>query len=174
LPDTADTLGNVQRLDLVGVRVELPANTPVVLLREATGRRRLLPILIGSPEAQAIHSALEGQRPPRPFTHDLFGNTLTELGITLQRIVITEIREHTYYATLYLASAGGEHAVSARPSDAIALAVRMGSEIFAEDALLDEVGQEEPALDEDEHIEEEILDEFHDFIESVKPEDFES
>ncbi len=174
MTDTADTLGNVQRLDLVGVRVELPANTPVVLLREATGRRRLLPILIGSPEAQAIHSALEGQLPPRPFTHDLFRNTLNTLGVTLDRVVITEIRDHTYYATLHLSGAAGDHTVSARPSDAIALAVRLGSEIFAEDTLLDEVGQVEPALDEDDDNEEEILDEFHDFIESVKPEDFES
>lgn len=154
--------------------MELPANTPVVLLREATGRRRLLPILIGSPEAQAIHSALEGQLPPRPFTHDLFRNTLSTLGVTLDRVVITEIRDHTYYATLHLSGAAGEHTVSARPSDAIALAVRLGSEIFAEDTLLDEVGQDEPALDEDDDNEEEILDEFHDFIESVKPEDFES
>lgn len=154
--------------------MELPANTPVVLLREATGRRRLLPILIGSPEAQAIHSALEGQLPPRPFTHDLFRNTLNTLGVTLDRVVITEIRDHTYYATLHLSGAAGDHTVSARPSDAIALAVRLGSEIFAEDTLLDEVGQVEPALDEDDDNEEEILDEFHDFIESVKPEDFES
>lgn len=158
----------------MGVRVELPANTPVVLLREAAGRRRLLPILIGSPEAQAIHSALEGQLPPRPFTHDLFRNTLNALGVTLDRVVITEIREHTYYATLHLSGVGGEHTVSARPSDAIALAVRLGSEIFAEDALLDEVGQDEAVLDEEDDNEDEILDEFHDFIESVKPEDFES
>ena len=156
------------------MRVELPANTPVVLLQETDGRRRLLPILIGSPEAQAIHSALEGQNPPRPFTHDLFRNTLNALGVTLDRVVITEIREHTYFADLHLSGAAGEHVVSARPSDAIALAVRLGATIYAEDSLLDEVGQEEQVLDDESESEDEILDEFHSFIESVKPEDFES
>jgi len=171
-PIGADTLESVQRLELLGVRVELPANTPVVLLRESAGRHRLMPILIGNPEAQAIHSAMEGQLPPRPFTHDLFRNTLRELGVTLERVVITEIREHTYFADLHLAGPSGPKTVSARPSDAIALAVRMGAEIYAEDALLDEVGQEAPPDDKDDNSEEEILDEFHDFIESVKPEDF--
>lgn len=159
------------RLELLGVRIELPANTPVVLLRESEGRHRLLPILIGSPEAHSIHSALEGQTPPRPFTHDLFRNTLQELGVTLERVVITEVREHTYYAVLHLVAPAGSYQVSARPSDAVALAVRMSAPIYAEDALIDEVGQEEPLVEEEEP-DEEILDEFHDFIESVKPEDF--
>ena len=158
-------------MDLVGVRLEVPANTPVVLLRESSGRRRVLPILIGGPEAQSIHLAIEGVQPPRPLTHDLFHNVLDELGVEFVRIVVTEIREHTYYAELHLRTPAGERQISSRPSDAIALAARFGAPIFAEEALLDEVGQEEPA-DSDAAPDEEILDEFRDFIASVNPEDF--
>ena len=156
-------------MELVGVRVEIPANTPMVLLQEQAGANRLLPIYIGSPEAAAIHYALEGAEPPRPLTHDLFVNVLTELGAVLEHIVVTEVREHTYYAELHLKVGDVEHVVSSRPSDAIALAVRCEAAIFAADDLLDEVGQTpEPA----DAQAEEIIDEFKDFIEHVTPEDF--
>ena len=156
-------------MELVGVRVEVPANTPMVLLQETEGERRLLPIYIGSPEAASIHYALEGQQPPRPLTHDLFVTVLGDLGAQLEHVLITEVHEHTYFAELHLRLGEAEHVVSSRPSDAIALAVRSGAGIFADDALLDEVGQvpEPVAADEDE-----IIDEFKDFIEHVSPEDF--
>lgn len=151
----------------------MPANTPVVLLRESSGRHRLLPILIGAPEANAIHLALEGLTPPRPLTHDLFRNVLDSLNVSLARVVITEIREHTYYADMHLTTPYGDLVVSSRPSDALALALRFTAPIFAEESLLDEVGQEaEEDTDDSEAADEEILDEFRDFIESVKPEDF--
>ena len=101
----------------------------------------------------------------------MFRNTLVELGVTLERVVITSVKEHTYFAELHVAGATGSHTISARPSDAIALAVRLGAPIFAEESLVDEVGQDEP-IEEPDESEDEILDEFHDFIESVKPEDF--
>jgi bifunctional DNase/RNase len=163
-------------MELVGVRLEVPANTPVVILQESNGRRRVLPILIGGPEAQSIHLAIEGVQPPRPLTHDLFRDVLAALDVTVEQVVITEVREHTYYAELHLRSAVGEHVISSRPSDAIALAVRVGAPIFADDALLDEVGHEEPdeseAEAEAEEQDETILDEFRDFIASVNPDDF--
>lgn len=157
-------------LELVGVRVEIPANTPMVLLREVDERHRLLPIYIGSPEASAIHYALEGVVPPRPLTHDLFLNTLQELGVEVTQVVVTEMRDRTYYAELHLRTPDGEKIVSSRPSDAIALAVRCAAPIFASDELIDEVGQEPPPEPEDEAAE--IIDEFKDFIENVSPEDF--
>jgi bifunctional DNase/RNase len=161
-------------MELVGVRLELPANTPIVLLREQSGRRRVLPIYIGGPEAAAIAYAMEGVQSPRPLTHDLFKNVLDELGVRLARIVVTDMREHTYYAELHLDRAGNTSVVSSRPSDSIALAVRTGSPIFADDGLLDEYGQveaeEEPEPPEEQQ--EEILEEFRDFIENVNPEDF--
>jgi bifunctional DNase/RNase len=142
----------------------------MVLLRESTGRQRLLPIYIGSPEASAIHYALEGVEPPRPLTHDLFLNVLGELDTTLTSVVVTEMRDRTYYAELHLVTPNGEKVVSARPSDAIALAVRCGAPLFASNELIDQVGQEPVPEPDDDAAE--IIDEFKDFIESVSPEDF--
>jgi bifunctional DNase/RNase len=160
-------------MELVGVRLELPANTPIVILREAEGRRRVVPIYIGGPEAAAIHYALEGIEPARPLTHDLLKNVLDELTTSLDRVVVTEVRDRTYYAELHLVNATGSHTVSSRPSDAIALAVRTQTPIFAEESLLDEVGQEQEEVEPgEEGDEDELLEDFRDFIENVKPEDF--
>ena len=156
-------------MEIVGVRVEVPANTPVVLLREQGGKHRLLPILIGSPEASAIHTALEGIESPRPLTHDLLVNVVDALSASVTQVVITEVRDHIFYAELHLTTAGGGLTVSCRPSDGIALAVRTGSPILASEALLAEAGQEpEPERIEDEAI----IDEFRDFLEELNPEDF--
>jgi bifunctional DNase/RNase len=158
-------------MELVGVRVEVPANTPVVVLRAQEDRQRLLAILIGNPEASAIHSALEGLVPARPLTHDLIVNLLDAVTVSLTRVVVTEMRDHTFYAELHLRTSSAEQTLSCRPSDAIALAVRTGAPIFATEELLDLVGQEpEPEGEEDE--EEAILDEFRDFLDDVSPEDF--
>ena len=163
-------MSRVIPLELIGVRVEVPANTPMLLLRESEGRQRLLPIYIGSPEASAIHYALEGVVPPRPLTHDLFLQTLTELDTTVTKVVVTEMRDRTYYAELHLDTPGGERVISARPSDAVALAVRCGAGLYASEELIDEVGQEPVVEVEDDA--DEIIDEFKDFIENVSPEDF--
>ena len=159
-------------MELLGVRVELPANTPVVMLREdGAASSRVLPILIGGPEASAIHSAMEGIVPPRPLTHDLMVNVLQALSASLEKVVITDVREHTFYAELHLTTPGGALVVSSRPSDAIALAVRTDAPIFAAESLLDEAAVEVPD-DEGEGDEEAILDEFRDFLDDVSPEDF--
>lgn len=134
---------------------------------------RVLPILIGGPEASAIHSAMEGILPPRPLTHDLLATVLQTLGATLERVVITEVREHTFYAELHLRTTAGEAVVSCRPSDAIALAVRADTPIYAEETLLDEAAVE-PTVVEESDDEEAILDEFRDFLDDVTPEDFAS
>jgi bifunctional DNase/RNase len=161
-------------MELLGVRVELPANTPVVMLREDGERGRVLPILIGGPEASAIHSALEGIVPPRPLTHDLAVTVFEALGATLERVLITEVREHTFYAELHFRTPSGQTIVSSRPSDAIALAVRSEAPIFAEESLLDEAGVEAPEVGEDGNDEEAILDEFRDFLDDITPDDFAS
>jgi bifunctional DNase/RNase len=143
---------------------------PIVLLRETEGDRRVLPIFIGSPEATAIAFALERVETPRPMTHDLLKNLLEELDVSVERVVVTELRDSTFYAEIHLRRNGQSHTVSSRPSDAIALAVRCSAPLFASEELLDEVGQEPPAEPEEEA--EEIIDEFRDFIERVNPEDF--
>ena len=155
------------------MRVELPANTPVVMLRETDdGRGRVLPILIGGPEAAAIHAALEGIVPPRPLTHDLAVVLLATLGARLDKVVITEVRDHTFFAEMHLRTDSGEAVVSSRPSDAIAIAVRTASPIFATESLLDEAAVEMSETEDDDD-EEAILDEFRDFLDDVRPEDFE-
>ena len=159
-------------MELLGVRVELPANTPVVMLREDAERSRVLPILIGGPEAAAIHTALEGITPPRPLTHDLAVTVFQALGATLERVVITEVRDHTFYAELHFRTATGQTIVSSRPSDAIALAVRSGAPIFAEESLLDEAAVDAPEVAEEADDEETILDEFRDFLDDITPDDF--
>ena len=159
-------------LELVGVRIEVPANTPMLLLQESSGDRRLLPIYIGTPEAQSIHTAIEGIEPPRPLTHDLFVTVLDQVGAHLDRVVITEVRDHTFYAELHFTLDEAEHTVSARPSDAVALAVRSGVQLFANEALLDEAGQPAEVVEDEAEESAEIIDEFKDFIEHVNPDDF--
>lgn len=165
-------------MHLTAVRVELPTNNPVVLLQEVEGARRTLPIFIGAPEATAIAFAIQGVATSRPMTHDLFRDVLTSLGITLDRVLITELREGTYYAELHLSTGGGATVVSSRPSDAIALAARLGAPIFAEDELIDSEGvQLAPDDDEDGEVDgnpDEIVSQFRQFIEGVRPEDFTS
>ncbi|MDW3179318.1 MAG: bifunctional nuclease family protein [Acidimicrobiia bacterium] len=161
-------------MELVGVRVELPSNTPIVLLRTTTedaAESLILPIFIGGPEATAIALAHEGVEPPRPMTHDLFAQALDAMDVSVERVVITELRERTFFAELHMRSPGEARVMSARPSDAIALAVRMQVPIFAEDELLAEVGYSDVPESEDEESED-IVEDFRDFIDSVKPEDF--
>ena len=111
-------------MELTGVRVELPTNQPIVLLRERGGER-YLPIWIGAAEAAAIALSLQGVVTPRPMTHDLLKNILEDLTVEVQRIVVTELRDSTFYATIALQRGTDGFEVSSRPSDAIALAVRM-------------------------------------------------
>jgi len=158
-------------MELVGVRVELPTNTPIVLLRELEGDRRMLPIFIGPPEATAIAFWLEQVATPRPMTHDLLKNLLDELGVSLERVVVTELQDSTFFAELHLDRDGAKQQLSSRPSDAIALAARTGSPIFAEEAVLDEVGY---TVREEALPEEEVVEEFRRFIDDVDPEDFAS
>jgi bifunctional DNase/RNase len=159
-------------LELVGVRVEVPANTPMMLLREQGGSQRLLPIYIGTPEASAIHYALEGVQPPRPLTHDLFLVTLGELGASVTKIVVTAMIDRTFHAEVHLSSATGEKVISCRPSDAVALAVRCDAPLFASDELMDAEAQEAPAEPETDAAD--IIDDFKDFLDTVSPEDFEA
>ena len=166
-------------MHLADVRVSLPTQAPVVLLQETGGAKRILFIFIGNPEADAIVKAMRGAVPPRPLTHDLFRDVLEALGARLERVVVTELRiddegNGTFYAELHLSVGEARHVVSARPSDAIALAARTGSPIFANDALVDAEGK----VPEDEAAEaepdEQLVEKFHDFIEGIRPEDFAS
>jgi uncharacterized protein len=155
-------------MELVAVRIELPGNTPVVILREIAGPNRLLPIFIGQPEATAIAFTLDGVITPRPMTHDLMKNLLDELGASVGRIVITDLSEGTFYAEIHLQLGDATHQVSSRPSDALALALRLACPIFAEESVLDEAG----LVENEEEESEEVVEQFREFIDSVNPDDF--
>jgi uncharacterized protein len=161
-------------MHLSAVRVELPSNNPLLLLQETTGERRTLPIYIGPAEAQAIAFAQQRVETPRPMTHDLMRDLLEELGATVECIVITELRDRTFFAEIRLIAAGQRHSVSSRPSDAVALAVRVDAVIYAEEELLDAEGVILPTEEEEEETAEadELVSEFRDFIEGISPEDF--
>jgi bifunctional DNase/RNase len=164
-------------LELVGVRVELPANQPIVLLREP-GSGRYLPIWIGGAEAMSISSHLEGEVPPRPLTHQLMVDSLRALGAELSAVHLTDLREGTFYAELLLASNGEEIVVSARPSDAIAIAIRFGSvPLMVDEALFERVAIELGDIDDEEERgepvdPEEEVQRFRDFLEDLDPDDF--
>lgn len=151
-------------MDVVGVRVEMPSNQPIVLLREADGER-YLPIWIGAVEATAIAFAQQGVVPQRPLTHDLLRDVITALGEPLSEVRITELRDGVFYALLVFAS-GTE--VSARPSDAIALALRTGTSIYGAEPVLAEAGVAIPDEDEDE----DEVEKFREFLDQISPEDF--
>ena len=156
-------------LDVLGVRVEMPTNQPIVLLRERDGDR-YLPIWIGAAEATAIAYAQQGVVPPRPLTHDLLRNVIDELGHTLTRVRIVALKDGVFHAALDLdggAEAGGT-AIESRSSDAIALALRAGAEIVAEESLLDEAGVEMAQTEDDE------VEKFKAFLDHVSADDFDT
>jgi bifunctional DNase/RNase len=155
---------------LEGVRVEMPTNNPIVLLRETNGQRRVLPIFIGPVEATAIAFALQGVVTQRPMTHDLMKDLLGALGVAVDRVVITELRDRTFYAEIEMTRDGSACKVSSRPSDAIALAARLGTPIFADESVLDEAAVSVSEEDE----EEDEVERFREFLEGVNPEDFAS
>ncbi len=152
--------------------MEMPSSSPIALLRELGGTKRVLPIFIGAPEATAIAFALEEVMTPRPMTHDLMREMLDDLGVSLEKITVTELRDGVFHAELELNGRDGVHTISSRPSDAIALAARTGSPIFAADDLLDEAGYLEDDPVEGEEQQAEVVEEFREFIDSVNPEDF--
>jgi bifunctional DNase/RNase len=158
---------------LTAVRVDMQSNTPVVLLQELDGERSL-PIFIGAPEATAIAFALQGVEVQRPMTHDLLKDVLDALGVSVERVVVTEVRDATYYAEIHLELAGRSLELSSRPSDAIALAARTHTPLFVEDDLMEAAGVvlEDDDDEESDEAPEEIVGEFREFLDRVRPEDF--
>ncbi len=147
-----------------GVALDQQMN-PVLLLVDQP-ETIALPIWIGQSEATAIAMELQGVRPPRPMTHDLFRSLLTELKVSVSRIVVTEVRDNTYFAEIHVASNGNALVIDSRPSDAIALALRMEAPIFAEEKVAAQAIQlKKPFNDLD-------MGEWKKFLDRVKPSDF--
>ncbi|MDQ4142663.1 MAG: bifunctional nuclease family protein [Actinomycetota bacterium] len=158
----------MQEMVIYGVSFDMVGKQPIVLLKTREGNR-FLPIWIGHPEAAAILMRLQGSNPPRPMTHDLLNEVLSELDVSCTRVSVNELKENTFFASITLSSNGQEIEIDSRPSDAIALAVRTSAPIFvAEDVI------SESAIEFEHEVEdtEEVVDKFKDFLDNVSPEDF--
>ena len=159
----------MQEMTVYGVSFDLVGKQPIVLLRTAGGRT-YLPIWIGHPEAAAILMRLQGQEPPRPLTHDLVCAIIDSLEAEVDRVTVTELRDNTFYAMITIAVDGTEIEVDSRPSDAIALAVRADAPIFAAPEVIEESAIEFEQTEE--ATDEELLEQFKEFLDEVKPDDF--
>ena len=158
----------MQEMLIYGVSFDLVGKQPIVLLKTSDGNK-FLPIWIGHPEAAAILMKLQSQTSVRPMTHDLVSDMLEQLGASISRITVTELRENTFYAQITVQTNGNEIEVDSRSSDAIAVAVRAQVPIFAADEVIEESAIE---MEGDDVNEEEIVDEFRTFLDKVSAEDF--
>src|SRR5687767_1241799 len=160
----------MQEMVIYGVSFDMVGKQPIVLLKTREGNK-FLPIWIGHPEAAAILMKLQEANIPRPMTHDLISEMLSELDVSCRRVAITELRENTFYAEVTLQLKGREIPIDSRPSDALALAVRTDAPIFAGDDVISE-----SAIEFDHEVEdsEEVVEKFKAFLNNVTPEDFAS
>ena len=152
-------------MTIKGLMVDPITNSPIVILRDKEGQR-VLPIWMGIFEANAIALQIENISTPRPMTHDLLRNVIQDLKASVQKVVVCDLQENTFYALIYLALDGDTVAIDARPSDAIALALRTRAPIFVEDTVLDN------AKTADFTSEKSDADQLHKWLESLDPDDF--
>lgn len=158
-------------VEVVGIRLETQ-NQPVLILRDAS-TSRVLPLWIGTPEATAISIELDGIAPTRPLTHDLLLNVIEHLGSRLESVAISELADGVFYALLNF---DNREPLSARPSDAVALAIRCGVPVMVAPEVMDAAGMDVVDDDDDEDSQDvlssEVIDEFKAFLEGINPEDF--
>src|SRR5579872_5088281 len=162
----------MQQMHVYGVSFDLVGKQPIVLLKTMEGNR-FLPIWIGHSEAAAILMKLQNAAPPRPMTHDLVTDMLSQLDVSIVQVAVTELRENTFFAQVTIRQDGSELEIDSRPSDAIALAVRTDAPIFVADDVIDENAIE---FEHDEEVDsaelEKEVSRFRSFLENVTPEDF--
>ena len=160
----------MQEMVIYGVSFDMVGKQPIVLLKTVDSNK-FLPIWIGHPEAAAILMKLQGATTPRPMTHDLVTDMLSELEVKCTQVAVTELRDNTFFATITLSVAGRDVEIDSRPSDALAIAVRSGAPIFAAEEVI-----AESAIEFEHEVEdtEEVVDRFKEFLDQVSPEDFAS
>jgi bifunctional DNase/RNase len=157
-------------MSIYGINLDLFSSSPIVILK-VEDENRYLPIWIGQPEARSILMKLQNQEFSRPLTHDLAVNLVNELGGSMEKVTVTELRDSTFFAVISVQIDGRTIEIDSRPSDAIALAVRAGAEIFASDEVIEEAAVVfEEAMEET--PEDEVVDKFKDWMNQVSPEDF--
>ena len=151
-------------MSIKGLMVDPLTNSPIVILRDKDGQR-VLPIWVGMFEANAIAQQIENVSPPRPMTHDLLRNVIHDLKADIQKIVVSDLKENTFYALIYLTVGGDVMAIDARPSDAIALALRARAPIFVEETVIDNAKTFDPAPEKAD------AERLHKWLESLDPDD---
>ena len=153
-------------MKVAGIALDAATRSPIVLLKDGTDRRAL-PIYIGQDQAKAIISALENQTPPRPLTHDLFVNLMESWEMTLDRIVIHSLQDNTFYAVLVVHQGEAKREIDARPSDAIAIAIRTNSPIWVMEEVIADA-----SIPVDRDADEAERRAFREFLDQLSPEDF--
>jgi len=158
----------MREMQIYGVSFDMVGKQPIVLLKTIDDNR-FLPIWIGHPEAAAILMKLQGADTPRPMTHDLIVDMLDQVDSKCERISVTELRDNTFYASITLSVNGSEVELDSRPSDALALAVRLGVPIFVAEEVIEESSIE---FEQGEEDNEQVVEKFKDFLDDISPEDF--
>ena len=153
------------KMTVLGIALDPITNMPIVILKDPE-ERRALPIWVGIFEANAIALELEKVSTPRPMTHDLLKNILEGLGITVQQIIVNDLKENTFYATIELNYNGSVVSIDSRPSDAIALALRVNAPIFVTENVVTQAKNIEVSEEKEE------TDKWKEWLENLKPEDF--
>jgi bifunctional DNase/RNase len=153
------------KMTVRGIALDPITNMPIVILKDPE-ERRALPIWVGIFEANAIALELEKVSTPRPMTHDLLKNILEGLGITVQQIIVNDLKENTFYATIELNYNGSVVSIDSRPSDAIALALRVNAPIFVTETVVTQAKNIEVSEEKEE------TDKWKEWLENLKPEDF--
>ena len=168
-------------VELVGLHIEETSGAPLVLLREHDAPHRVVPIFVGGPEAASIAMGLSGQPTPRPLTHDVMASLVDSLDARVEAVEVTDLRDGAFLAAISVTGPTGEHRLDTRPSDAIALAVRLGAPLFVSDEVLEEAGAviheaiDDTAIDDtviDDTVIDETIAEFRDFLDELDPADF--
>ncbi len=159
-------------VDLLGVQLDVTSGEYVVLLRESDEPRRVLPLFVGGPEASAIALGATGAVPERPHTHDVMAALVEQLGAQIERVEVTNLDEGVFHADLVVSGPEGASRIDARPSDAIALAVRTEARLLVSEAVLDEAAVEVTEAGADPDVIDAEVDEFRDFLADVDPADF--
>jgi len=163
-------------VELVGLHIEETSGAPLVLLREHDAPHRVVPIFVGGPEAASIAVGLSGHPSPRPLTHDVMASLVDSLDARVQAVEVTDLRDGAFLAAISVTGPTGEHRLDTRPSDAIALAVRLGAPLFVSDEVLEEAGAVVHAATDDAAIDDAAIDEqiaeFRDFLDELDPADF--
>ncbi|MGK7905587.1 MAG: bifunctional nuclease family protein [Hormoscilla sp.] len=153
-------------MKVAGIALDAGTRSPIVLLKDTT-ERRALPIYIGQDQARAIISALERQNPPRPLTHDLMINIMSAWDMTLERVIVHSLQDNTFYAVLTVREGEEKKDIDARPSDAIALAIRTGTPIWVMEEVVADA-----SIPVDQEADEAERKAFRDFVSNLRPEDF--